>query len=219
MMHPHTELRLISEDMGFGVFATRLIPAGTVVYAKDALDIAFAPGDPLIHDPAYAQTVEKYTYIEPDGTRVLSWDHAKYVNHCCEPSTLTTGYGFEIALRDLHPGDELTDDYAIFNSAMPMPCLCGVPGCRGLVRSEDFDSMVESWDLRIAAALARFDVVAQPMLSLIPIGTLRRLRKYLRTGEGFRSVATQKLPARRRAVAMVTLNGNGHHVRPPLARV
>ncbi len=121
MMHPHTELRLISEDMGFGVFATRLIPAGTVVYAKDALDIEFAPGDPLIRDPAYAETVEKYTYIEPDGTRVLSWDHAKYVNHCCEPSTLTTGYGFEIALRDLRPGDELTDDYAIFNHAHAVP--------------------------------------------------------------------------------------------------
>ncbi len=211
MMHPHTEMRLINEEMGFGVFATRPIPAGTVVYVKDALDIEFAPGDPMIHHPAYAHTVEKYTYIEPDGMRVLSWDHAKYVNHCCEPSTLTTGYGFEIALRDLKPGEELTDDYAIFNSAMPMACMCGAPGCRGMVRSEDFDGMVESWDLRIRSAIASYGEVPQLLESLIPLGTMRRLRKYLRTGEGFRSVATQKLPARRRAIAMISANGNGHH--------
>ena len=38
MIHPHTELRFINEQMGFGVFATQFIPKGTIIWALDELD-------------------------------------------------------------------------------------------------------------------------------------------------------------------------------------
>lgn len=196
MMHPDTELRLINQHIGFGVFATRFIPRGTVVYAKDALDIQFDPAHPLITDALYATVIEKYTYIEPDGVRVLSWDHARYVNHSCTPSTLTTGYGFEIALRDLQPGDELTDDYTIFNSAEAMTCCCGTTDCRSVITASDFDRMVPSWDSRIRRAIRAYDAVRQPLESLIPSHTLEGLHRFLSTGRGYRSIATQKLTRR-----------------------
>jgi len=37
MIHPHTELRFISEQVGHGVLATQIIPRGTMVYVKDRL--------------------------------------------------------------------------------------------------------------------------------------------------------------------------------------
>ena len=39
MMHPDTEIRYVSEEVGVGVFATKLIPKGTTVWIKDELDM------------------------------------------------------------------------------------------------------------------------------------------------------------------------------------
>ncbi len=193
MMHPYTELRLVSEQMGYGVFAARFIPMGTVVYARDPLDIALPPGHPMIDDPFLADTVEKYTYIEPDGTRVLGWDISKYVNHCCHPSTLTTGYGFEVAVRDLFPGDEITDDYGIFNTPVPFPLICDHAGCRQFVRGDEYNDCVPSWDQRIKPALRRFNDVEQPLLPLIPRAVATAAKRFARTGRGYRSVEGQRI--------------------------
>ena len=193
MMHPDTELRLVSETMGYGVFVTRPIPMGTVVYVRDTLDIAIAPNDPRITDPVLADTIEKYTYIEPDGTRVLGWDISKYVNHCCHPSTLTTGYGFEVAIRDLHPGDEITDDYGIFNTPVPFPLVCSKSNCREHIRGDEYAYCVPSWDERIKPALRKYASVHQPLEALIPVSLREAVRKFSKTGRGYRSVETQKL--------------------------
>ena len=178
--------------MGYGVFATRFIPKGTIVYARCLMDQTFEPGDPLLSDPRYADTLERYTYTEPSGTQVLCWDIGKYVNHCCHPSTLTTGYGFEVALQDLWPGQEITDDYGIFNCGIPIPLICETKGCRGMLVPGDFDRHVESWDQRIQAALPFVDKVDQPLWSFLSDQTVRDLRSYLQTGIGYRSIATQK---------------------------
>ena len=46
MLHPDTELRVVSADIGFGVFATALIPKGTIVYIKDPLEIEIGASNP-----------------------------------------------------------------------------------------------------------------------------------------------------------------------------
>ncbi|MEX0823486.1 MAG: SET domain-containing protein-lysine N-methyltransferase, partial [Balneolaceae bacterium] len=98
MIHPHTELRFVNQKKGRGVFATRFILKGTITYVKDELEIEIPPDDPRLADPAYRDIIETYSYIDRDGTMVISWDHAKYVNHCCQCNTMSTGYGFEIAI-------------------------------------------------------------------------------------------------------------------------
>ena len=192
MMHPHTDVRLINPQMGYGVFASQFIPRGTIIYVRCGIDRAFAPDDPMLSDPRYADVLEKYTYTEPTGMRVLCWDIGKYVNHCCHPSTLTTGYGFEVALRDLEPGDEITDDYGIFNCGIPIPLLCETAGCRGMLVPGDFDLHVDSWDERIREALAFVPEVDQPLGDLLPTQTAADLKHYLDTGKGYRSIAMQK---------------------------
>lgn len=191
MIHPHTRVQTVSDVIGVGVFATRLIPKGTVVYATDPLDVVLVPGHPLIDDPVLAENIDIYSYVDPDGSRVICWDHGKYVNHACTPSTLTTGYGFEIALRDIHPGEEITDDYGIFCTCFG-PLLCGEPECRGNITTDDFDRMIPSWDQRIQDALRHFNEVEQPLMSLIDTPTQQDLMHYLNTGERYRSVAAAR---------------------------
>lgn len=45
MIHPDTELRFVTPDIGNGVFATRFIPKGTLTWVRDRLDQTFTPED------------------------------------------------------------------------------------------------------------------------------------------------------------------------------
>lgn len=62
---------------------------------------------------------------------------AGYGNHSCRPNTAPAGplQDDRIALRDIAAGEELTIDYAAMSPlGWEMPCTCGAPGCRGIVR-------------------------------------------------------------------------------------
>ena len=45
--------------------------------------------------------LEKYTYRDPEGTFILLWDHARYMNHSCDPNCAGTGHDFEVATRTI----------------------------------------------------------------------------------------------------------------------
>ena len=193
MMHPHTRVQPISEQIGVGVVATRFIPAGTAVYQTDALDLRIAPNDPRLTDSALAEHIETYSYLDPDGTRVMCWDIGKYVNHSCTPNTLTSGYGFQIALRDLEPGEEILDDYGIYTNEFG-PLLCNEPTCRGHIRPTDFLRLVPMWDAQIKPALKMFFDVDQPLMHLIDADVLADLHAFCKTGRRYRSIARARNP-------------------------
>jgi uncharacterized protein len=115
MIHPNSRIQFISDNVGCGVFATAFIPKGTIVYVKDFMELTITPEQYEKLPHVLQEKVEKYSYIENQGNRIVSWDHGKYVNHCCDCNTISTGYGFEIAIRDIHPGEEITDEYGLFN--------------------------------------------------------------------------------------------------------
>lgn len=192
MIHPATELRYISPSIGFGVFATALIPQGTIVYVQDALEIVLPPNHPLLTADIYQPILDKYSTVEKDGSRLLSWDIARYVNHSCQSSTLSTGYGFEVALRDILPGEEITDDYGQFNLPYEMPCTCGQPNCRGSVRPSDFTSLIPYWDTQLNAALTRLSSLEQPLWRYMDEETQTAVTIALTTGN-FRSVQALRL--------------------------
>ena len=189
MMHPSTSLSLVSPEIGYGVYATEFIPAGTIVYVADPLEILVEPDDPRLDVPALRDVIEKYSYIDENGVRIVSWDTAKYVNHSCNPNTMSTGYGFEIAVRDIHPGDEVTDEYGMLNISSPLHCRCGAPRCRGIVRAEDLDELHAEWDECLQAALALSSRVPQPLGPLLDEAALQRIDDFVRLGEGYVSVA------------------------------
>jgi uncharacterized protein len=192
MIHPQTELRHVNPEIGVGVFATAAIPKGTLVYVKDALDIELTADQLAQLEPVSRKLAEKYAYIDERGIRIVSWDHAKYVNHRCACNTISTGYGFEIALRNIAPGEEITDDYGLFNIRAPFAVSCGCPHCRKVVQASDLDHYADVWDAQVRSALQLVRAVTQPLWELVDPGTLAALNSYLAGQQPYRSVRTLK---------------------------
>jgi len=205
MIHPNTELKYINDTVGYGVFATELIPAGTITYVKDSLEIVVKPDEYTNHPPEVQQLIEKYSYMDQDGDRIISWDFAKYVNHCCNCNTMSTGFGFEIALRDIRPGEQLTDEYGIFNLDEDFSLVCDQPHCRKRVSPSDLDVYYAVWDEKLKHAFATFAQVQQPLLSLVDKATRADLDAYLQDPTKYKSVYELRLKK-----ARVQSGSNGH---------
>jgi hypothetical protein len=105
MVHPHSELRLINDAIGQGVVATRSIPRGTITWVFDPLDQIFDAAKSTRLPALLKPLFDKYSYVNGKGEMVLCWDHARFINHSCEPSCLSTGFDFEIAVRDIAAGE------------------------------------------------------------------------------------------------------------------
>lgn len=188
VIHPSTEHKFINDNIGFGVFATAYIPAGTIIYTKDALEILIEADSALLDIPAYRHIIEKYSYTEPNGVRVLSWDLGKYVNHSCDNNCLSTGYGFEIAIRDIHPGDQITDEYGVFNLERDFHCNCGSDQCRRLVGSGDFERYHKHWDNILKIVLRKVHEIPQPLFPYVDPAVLADLEVYLTTRKNYKSI-------------------------------
>jgi|TARA_B110000503_G_C7167527_1_gene422624 uncharacterized protein len=192
VIHPKTELRLINNQVGYGVFAIDFIPEGTITYVKDSLELVITPTDYLIHSAEMQQSIEKYSYRDENGNRIVSWDFAKYVNHCCNCNTISTGYGFEIAIRDIFEGEQITDEYGIFNSDDEMELVCGESNCRKRIQPNDFDTYYKEWDDKIKKAIGRLFEVNQPLLALVDNNVKIELDGFFSNPESYKSVYSLK---------------------------
>jgi uncharacterized protein len=176
MIHPHTELRYINDQMGFGVFATNFIPKGTITWALDGLD--------QILDPAYIETldkhgsevVKKYAYRNQEGKYILCWDLGRYVNHSFHANCMGTAYEFEVAIRDIYPGEQLLDDYGTLNIDEPFECFPEKGTERKIVYPDDLLYFHEEWDQQVMESLKHFDEVEQPLLHLIRRDFMKKVR-------------------------------------------
>lgn len=167
MLHPHTELRFIDEFMGYGVFATRRIPRGTITWARCELDQTFDPDHVKDLPEIYRSVLDKYSFMDGHGQLVLCWDHGRYVNHSCRPNCLSPGYDFEIAVRDIEVGEELTDDYGTLNLEWSFECRCGNPGCRGKILPDDLVTHGERWDGEVRQSFPLIAQLKQPLWELV----------------------------------------------------
>ena len=167
MVHPDSTLRYINDEIGFGVVATKRIPRGSITWVLDDLDQVFTPNEAARICDFLKPSLEKYSFMDSKGQSILCWDHARFINHCCDPSCLSTGFNFEIAARDINPGEELTDDYGALNLAESFKCHCRSPRCRRMVHSDDFLKFVPAWDEQVAQVFPLIKSVAQPLWPLV----------------------------------------------------
>ena len=188
MIHPDTELRRVNDTIGYGVFARRPIPKGTIVYVKDPLEIEVSPEQFETMDSQFQAVVNWFSYIDERSCRIVSWDIAKYVNHCCDCNSISTGYGFEIATRDIAAGEEITDEYGIFNLPQPLECCCGSTNCRGVISGEDWNTYGRIWDKRAKDALKYLSQVVQPLMKFVDTEVYRCLMQYLNSRRNYRSL-------------------------------
>jgi hypothetical protein len=177
MMHPDTELR--TSTSGLGVFASSDIPRGTIVYVKDELEVEISPKEYEGLGKLRRRQVDKFSYVEATGTKVLSWDVAKYVNHSCRPNTMSTGWGVELAVEDISAGTEITEEYGLLNIDSSMRCSCASPLCRGQVCRQDLETFGCFWDELVQAAFCFTQTVEQPLWSLMEAGQQSDIEGYL----------------------------------------
>ncbi|BBD07544.1 SET domain-containing protein [Desulfovibrio ferrophilus] len=192
MIHPYTTLQFVNSHIGNGVFATADIPKGTIVYVKDCLEIELPESAFNTLDHLHQGIVDKYSYIDEKGIRILSWDNAKYVNHRCNCNTISTGYGFEIAIRDIFEGEEICDEYGLFNIDQEIPLACNCPNCRKVLRPDDIDNYYHVWDKWVASALEKAQYVSQPLMEYMCKDTRSSLQAYFEGQEAYRSVLALK---------------------------
>lgn len=191
MIHPDTDIQYIDQELGFGVFASKYIPCGTIVYVQDIFDIVIPADSPLLADPLFRKQIDKYSVIEPPANqRVLCWDSAKYINHCCQANTLSTGYGFEIAIRDIYPGEELRSDYGLYNLDWDIALQCQRGECRCRIRPIEIDGEIEKWDSQIRDALRKIPSVSQPLWHLLNDAIREGVCRYLEDERSYQSVRT-----------------------------
>ena len=167
MIHPDTEVRYISDKIGYGVIATKFIPKGTITWVLDKLDRVFTPGQIKTMDKVYQEMLDKYTYRNNKGNFILCWDIARFVNHSFNSNCITTAYEFEIAVRDIFPGEELTDDYGYLNVTEPFDCIPEKGSQRKRVMPDDLANYHNIWDAKLEDAFRVYNNVNQPLSALL----------------------------------------------------
>ncbi|ODA67316.1 SET domain protein [Methyloligella halotolerans] len=102
-------------------------------------------------------------------TSLNTTEGADMLNHSCAPNAGLRGQIGIVAMRDIAPGEEVTFDYAMCDSAPydEFDCGCGAAECRGRVSGEDW---------RSPALWLRYDGYFSPYLAL-RIASLKGLRR------------------------------------------
>ncbi|WP_347374923.1 SET domain-containing protein [Aequorivita sp. Q41] len=166
MIHPKTELKFINKEIGYGVVATEFIPAGTITWALDDLDREFTPAKLSKMNPLYQNILETYCYRNHKGNYVLCWDYGRFVNHSFKSNCISTAYDFEIAIRDIQAGEELTDDYGYLNVSEPF---VGIDEGteRKTVYPDDLLHFHPLWDQQLHDNFSKIFAVNQPLKDLL----------------------------------------------------
>ncbi|MCT8340076.1 SET domain-containing protein [Flavobacteriaceae bacterium TK19130] len=193
MIHPHTELQFINETVGHGVVATKFIPAGTITWVLDALDREFTPDKLAALPSQYTLMFETYAYRNNKGNYVLCWDHARFVNHSFKANCLSTAYDFEIAIRDIRPGEQLTDDYGYLNIDTPFRGI-DEGTRRKKVYPDDLKNYYQVWDKKIAAVFPKLNEVEQPLRSLLSKAMEKEIEAVLQGKKQLASILENYFP-------------------------
>lgn len=97
---------------------------------------------------------------------ILCWDIGRFVNHSFKSNCLTTAYDFEIAVRDIQPGEQLTDDYGYLNIPEPFEAMDEGTN-RTVVYPDDLVNFHEVWDAQIEKVFDKIITLDQPLKHLI----------------------------------------------------
>lgn len=128
---------------GKGLFAREPIPAATVVSRVGGRLVSGAElqavFDAAARDPEhpYIDTIT----VADDLHLILPPRRPNgYGNHSCDPNRWWVDAYTQAALRDIAPGEELTNDYATSTGIADfrMDCRCGSPLCRGTITGTDW---------------------------------------------------------------------------------
>lgn len=140
MLTDAVEVKENSEIEGSGLFATRPIRAGEIIFIFDddkppvhLYELVEWPPQKRARFFNFANQIGRDEWCFKQG-------NIKFMNHCCDPNAWWTSYGTLTARRDIDPGEEVTYDYSTTDITLTysMECRCGRANCRGTVTNRDY---------------------------------------------------------------------------------
>jgi SET domain-containing protein len=158
---------------GTGSFAVEPIAAGETVAVFGGSVVTRAELDALASD-------RQSRSIQLDDSLYLASaempEPGDMVNHSCAPNCGMQGSTIVVAMRDIHPGEELTFDYAMSDGSDydEFECSCGAPQCRGKVTGHDW--MLPELQLAYRGFFSPY--LANRISSLVHVGSERRAFAY-----------------------------------------
>ena len=102
---------------GIGGFAKTFVPKGGMVWKLDLRFDRLIPVDVWeAQEGSVKSYLDRYCYPRRSdpGFIVFEADDARYMNHADDPNTDFSGGDEAFAIKDIHPGDEITCDYNAF---------------------------------------------------------------------------------------------------------
>lgn len=132
---------------GHGLYATKFFPKGSTLYIGTQLVIPseYAEFKLVLNDLTFLLNTETHAVQFSESSRWL-YLFDSFMNHSCDPTTISEQSSEQkalneeyqtIALKDIHPGDEITSDYNLFEYDCRdkgiEQCLCGSPDCIGRI--------------------------------------------------------------------------------------
>lgn len=165
MLHPLVQLVEFGVIEGKGLVAVGLIRAGEVVSRLDP-DQPLTPVEEILSWPAEKRDrflIHSYQVSETHFVTEAGID--KHMNHSCDPNMWWIDDNTMIARRDIHPGEEITYDYATTELAVEfsMECRCGTEICRKTITHLDYQS--PEWQARFGDHLPSHTRKAIALLS------------------------------------------------------
>lgn len=139
-IHPALEVRGTAH-CGYGVFASKDIPAGVTVIVYGGVILTEAEFEALPEElQHFPFNIAEGFFLAPRNGNDLGV--GERVNHSCEPNVGFSGQLTLVTLRDLRCGEEVTFDYATCvasdDGAFTMECACGAPSCRKVITGQDW---------------------------------------------------------------------------------
>jgi len=108
---------------------------------------------------------------------VLCWDHARYVNHSFHPNSMLTPWEFDIAIRDIAAGEQITGDYGMLNIIEPFEPFPEDGAKRSVVLPDDLANHHEDWDRLLAEAFPDIPGVDQPLKAVLSRQTWEQIQR------------------------------------------
>lgn len=154
---------------GYGLFATKDIPIGTVIWKHGNVRVYTKKNYNQFSD-RYKAVLRHYCYEGTGGTLVYCTDNSKYFNHSCDPNTMSIDNEKDITIRDVLADEELTYDYGYWYLPWnkPFKCSCKSLICRGIIKRESADSdTIKRLNRRAKVAWKNASKVRQPLLEIL----------------------------------------------------
>jgi len=151
MLHPAIEVRSKGAIEGNGLFATRSIREGELVWQLDEPTLTWVEVEQLSDDDRAA--FDHYGFQCGVDRFSLPTDASREGNHSCDPNTWWVSDDSLVACRDIAADEEVTYDYSSADVVIDfsMLCNCGAARCRGRVSNKDY--MLPSFQKQYAGHL------------------------------------------------------------------